>query len=85
MRDKKILNIWEHSGWGNSINWFDWDTRKIHGHLKYSNNLIVGDEIRSKMQSGNIGRFEVVEIKHMYNPSDQFFATLKDLGPLVNG
>jgi len=75
-----ILNLWEHNGWGDSINWFNFATRKINGHLQ--ERIKIGDEIRSKMGSGKIARFKVKEIKQMLDPSDQFFATLSDIGYL---
>lgn len=74
---KKIINMWEHTTWGNNIEFFDWESRKIVGWLGSKPNK--GDEIRSKMQSGKIARFEVKEVENCSNPDDMFFATVKDL------
>lgn len=73
-----VWKIWEHKGWGDAINWTDWDERTIHGHLTPSPK--IGDEVQAKMQSGKIGRFEIIEIRYMSDPKDMFFATVKDLG-----
>ena len=73
----KIYNMWEHTGWGNSINFFDWDTRRISGHTPFK--IKIGDEIRQKMVSGKIGRFKVINIDYKLDPSDMFFGTVEDL------
>lgn len=73
----KIWKMWEHNGWGNSIAWFEWKDRKIHGHLTPM--IRIGDEVQACMESGKTRRFLVVEVKQMSNPRDQFFAKVKDL------
>ncbi len=74
----RIIKMWEHSGWGNSIYFTDYKRMRIAGHFSYRINK--GDIIQSKMQSGKIGKFEVVEIKFMSDPRDQFFCTVKPVG-----
>lgn len=72
------INIWEHTGWGNSIEWNDYQKRKLHGHLQ--NRPQLGDIINSKMESGKVGQFVVVEVHYMRDPPDMFFCVVEDLG-----
>ena len=72
-----IYKMWEHSEWGNRVSWTDWHAREIDGHLL---GIKKGDEIRSKMESGKIARFVVIEITYCSDPSDMFFGKVKDLG-----
>lgn len=76
----KLINMWEHTTWGNKIQWLDWNARKLAGWL--TPRPTIGTEVRSKMQSGKIARFKIVEITRMRDPEDMFFATCKDLGYL---
>ncbi len=80
--EKKIYNIWEHNGWGNRISWMDWKTRSLEGHLPLGNMIKKDDEVRAKMQSGQIARFKVKKVRKMSDPPDQFFADLIDIGYL---
>lgn len=73
----RIINMWKHTGWGNSISFTDWEKRRLVGHLP--NRPKIGDEIRSKMESGEIGRFLVSEVEYCRDPKDMFFCTVKDL------
>ena len=82
MTKNRIINLWEHKGWGDSIYWLDYDRRSLTGHLRPT--PIEGDEIRSKMESGKIGRFILKEVKRCVNPSDQFFATTSKLIGYLN-
>lgn len=77
---EEIINLWEHNGWGNNVYFSDFKNRKITGHL--SPRPKVGDEIRSKMSSGKIGRFLVKEIEYCRDPNDMFFCDVEDLGYL---
>ena len=76
----RIINIWEHNGWGNSIRWLDWDNRRLSGHL--STPPSVGDEVRSKMDTGKIARFLITAVKRLEDPPDMFFANVSDIGYL---
>jgi len=78
MREIRIISIWEHSGWGNTIYWRDWENRKICGHL--ASPPEKGDILRSKMTSGKTARFRFEFVEIMLDPPDQFFATVSDLG-----
>lgn len=70
------INMWDHSGWGDSIYWLNFNTRRIAGHLH--NPPEKGDIINCQMQSGKIAQFIVVSCEVMSDPSDQFFATVSD-------
>lgn len=75
--EKKIWNMSEHIGWGNSLCWYNFEKRRIHGWL--SNPIIkIGDEIRCKMESGKTAIFTVTELDYQSNPTDMFFGTVED-------
>ena len=57
--------------------WFDYDRMRMGGFGFY---LEEGDEVHSRMQSGKIGRFKVVKLDRMLDPTDQFFATVEPIG-----
>jgi hypothetical protein len=78
---KRVFNIWEHNIWGNSIQWRDYENRNLYGFIK-NPKVKFGDEFRDKMESGKVMRFEVIELDYKYNPTDMFFATVKDIGYL---
>jgi hypothetical protein len=71
-----IISMWEHSGWGNSICFTDWEKRRIAGHMTPTPKK--GDILRSKMESGKIARFTFEKVDVMSDPRDQFFATVSD-------
>ena len=73
-----IFSMWEHSSWGNSIYFTDWDKRRIAGHLTPLPK--VGDVLRCKMKSGKIARFKFEVVDVLSDPRDQFFATVSFLG-----
>lgn len=74
--------MWEHSGWGNSIFWIDWDKRKIGGFL--SNLPKKGDILQCEMESGKIAQFKFELVEVMDDPKDQFFALVSDLDYKTN-
>lgn len=73
----RVIKMWEHKGWGDSISFWDYDTRKITGHLTPLPK--VGDELQCKMVSGGIGRFEIISVRYCGDPSDMFFGVVKDV------
>ena len=73
----RIISMWEHSCWGNSIYFTDWDNRRVTGHLTPTPK--EGDILRCKMKSGKIARFKFKKVDVMSDPRDQFFATVSDL------
>lgn len=68
----------KHNGWGNNIEWSDYDKRRIVGWLYRKPQ--VGDEIRFKMQSGKVARFAVKEVERAWGVHDMFFADVMDIG-----
>jgi len=71
------FSLWEHRGWGDSINWQDWEKRSLYGLMTPKPK--VRDILRAKMESGKIARFEFTEVREMADPKDMFFATVRDL------
>jgi hypothetical protein len=77
----KVINMWEHNVWGDTINWISWENKEIYGFSEpclYDTNT----EVRSKMKSGKIARFKIIDIDYKADPNDMFFATLEYLGYL---
>ena len=68
----------DHRVWGNSLSWFHFESRRIGGHMEQIPE--IGDRIISKMGSGKNGVFKIIKVDYCYNPHDQFFATVKDIG-----
>lgn len=73
----RVINMWEHDGWGDSIYFNNWEERQIVGWMM--DRPKIGDILRSKMESGKIARFQVVSVDLKTDPHDMFFAKLKDL------
>lgn len=65
-----------HSGWGDNIQWMNWETRRVVGWTTLLPNK--GDELIAAMESGRTARFTFSKVELCYNPSDMWFATLKD-------
>lgn len=61
-------------GWGNSIQWSDTSTWRVHG-WKYRIPE-VGDELRAPMTSGKTCRFVFLRVDHCWDPPDMFFANV---------
>ena len=74
----KVWDMDKHKGWGNNISWLDWDKRSLYGHTTPLPK--VGDEILSPMLSGKKGSFIIAQIRYCTDPSDMWFATVKDNG-----
>jgi hypothetical protein len=87
-----VWNMWEHQSWGKSIQWADFDKRRIYGHYdmvcfttaspKRPGRLRAGDELRARMESGKVARFKIVELEYKNDPPDRFFGTVEDIGYL---
>lgn len=60
-----------------SIYWSDFENRTICGHIGRPKE---GDVITSKMQSGKIAVFEVTKVRWCGDPSNMYFADVKDVG-----
>lgn len=76
---RRIIKMWEHKGWGDTISWFDFDRRSITGHMTPKPK--VGDCVLAKMASGRVGVFKVEKIEHNSVP-DMFFGDVSDVGYL---
>ena len=85
-KEVKIWNMWEYNTWGYAINWFNYDAKRITGHLPDDlmgfKTIKVGDELRAKMQSGKVARFKITKVKRCQDPPDMFFATVNYIGYL---
>lgn len=73
-----VYDMGKHKGWGDSIEWMDYSTRRIVGHLQRRPQ--VGDEIITRMQSGKVARYYVKTVDHKWDPADMFFADVIDIG-----
>jgi hypothetical protein len=72
----------DHQGWGNAINWDDYEKCSLSGHIDKTNQggVKVGDILHTPLQSGNIGVFEITEVSYFNRePLDMFFAKAKPL------
>lgn len=63
------------------IYWHDFDARVVIGH---SGQPKPGDVFTSKMLSGKIAVFEVVNIRWCNDPRNMYFADVKDVGYWIN-
>ena len=75
----KAFDMENHNGWGDTLSFLDWKTRRISGH---GHGYSKHDFVISKMESGKTAILRIVDIKYCSNPNDQFFGTVKDIGYL---
>lgn len=73
-----FYNTWEHTGWGNRLEITD--HYRANGHLPFY--LKPGDEIRTKMESGKVGRYLIKSVNQCLDPRDMFFAEISPIGYL---
>ena len=76
----RIIRMWEHRCWGDSIRWIDADSRRLTGWLTPLPK--VNDELHCDMRSGKTGRFRITKVKYCTDPSDMFFADAEWMGYL---
>lgn len=84
-KDITVWNMWEHKGYADRIAWlqFDDQKQKLEGHIgEFGKKVKEGDELRCKMQSGKIAKFEIRNLEYQSDPRDQFFADAIFLGYL---
>ena len=55
----------------------------VDGHLDRIPH--VGDQVQTKMKSGKIALFEMIEVRPCGDPTDMFFGKAKALGYLIDG
>jgi len=60
------------------VTFTNFDKRKCYGYTNF--NIKKGDCLNVKMESGRTFIFEFKKIDFMRDPSDMFFAKLKDIG-----
>lgn len=73
-----VYDASKHTGWGNSIDWSDYDNRRVVGWLHRK--PVVGDEILFRMKSGKTSRYAVLKVEYCGDPRDMFFADVMDIG-----
>lgn len=75
----RVIKAWEHNGWGNSVEWSDYEKLRIVGWLPRKPR--ENDEIQFEMMSPELGkvktRFIVTEVEHCSGVHDMFFAFIK--------
>lgn len=69
---KKVFKTDTHS-----IFWHNYERRVIVGHIGEPS---IGDVFTTKMKSGKIGVFEVVNVRWCGNPRNMYFVVVKDVG-----
>lgn len=74
----RTISMWEHSGWGDYIDWSSWEERSLYGHMK--DRPRNGDILRCKMESGKIATFVIKNVVYKSDPRDMFFAEAEDVG-----
>ena len=73
----QVFKIWQHTTWGDNIFFSSVDDLEITGHI--AEPIHKGDIIQSKMESGKIAAFKVVEIRFRTDPKDLFFGRVEFL------
>lgn len=71
-------NANEYEADGLNCAWLNWDQRRVSGFTRPR--PVVGDVLFAKMESGRTALFVFVEVDHMHDVHDQYFATVKELG-----
>lgn len=75
----QVYKAWEHTGWGNSIQWSDYSRLRVVGWLPRKPH--VNDEIQFDMKTPDgkqvKTRFIVTEVEHAHGVHDMFFAYVK--------
>lgn len=77
----RTYNMCDHSSFSDLITWQDYDKKLIYG---FKRDIVQGDYILSKMESGKVARFRITRIEYMKSPSDQFFAKVDFLNYEIN-
>lgn len=74
---EKLRQVFKIRGDGINFYWQDFDRRTVVGHAGAPRR---GDVFTSKMKSGKIAVFEVVSVRWCGDPSNMYFADVKDVG-----
>lgn len=86
----RVIKGWEHNGWGNSVDWSDYNQLRVVGWLY--NKPEENDEIQFEMVRPDgekvKTRYIVTNVEYMRDPHDMFFATVKPFayvgGPITD-
>lgn len=81
----RVYNLEDYTSWGNNMYFLNFDERRIVGWINpfgEPGQPRINDEVRTRMESGRVLRFIVVEVEHMSDPRDMFYATVEDIGYL---
>lgn len=74
-KGQRIIQIPQHDCW-----FIDWEKRMISGFTKKGERKVKkGDEVRCDMTSGQVARFEVLNVKYLPDPKNQYVAEVKDI------
>ncbi len=77
---KNIWKLWEHTGWGNTIYISSWELYpKITGWIS-NPRVSLGDIIVTRMNSGKLCWFKVIELRYCTDPKDMFSGQMKAIG-----
>lgn len=79
-KNKRIIKMWEHKSWGNTIAWSHFDTRRLVGWL--NRHPKKGDYVFGRLRGGEIYVWKIKRVEPQENPRDMFFADAKDIGYL---
>lgn len=75
----RVIKAWEHNGWGNAVQWSDYNELRVVGWL--DDLPVENDEIQFKMRrkfdKNVVTRFIVTDVERCGDPRDMFFATVK--------
>jgi hypothetical protein len=85
MKPEAVWNLWEHQGgWGHnlSIEIPSSGDPYVIGHLPFRYSVKDGHELRCKMASGKIGRYEIRNVHYYMDPKDMLKFELKWQGYL---
>lgn len=81
----RTIDISAHSGWGDSIYFWDYEKRIVTGHMTPKPK--IGDKIKVEMKWDYPGRyfklFTVVKLEEFSYPGDHFFADVVDTGVVI--
>lgn len=80
-KGKRIIRMWEHKSWGNTIAWFDFDRRRLVGWL--STTPRKGDYVFGRLAPGDVYVWKITRLERQDSPGDMFFADAKDIGYLI--
>lgn len=79
----RVINMWEHNGWGNSVRWWTPPSGpkligRIYGHMRHPKPK-PGDLVACPMQSGKTALFKIRKRNYdsKTDPGDMFFADVK--------